>query len=218
MRKRMMSLGLMVGALLLMFLSVIKGVDDWQSQTLRNTLADLNRATIQAGKHDIALDMTLTPASSGPFIDHQAFGLYYSWLGFQAVKPQSVEKFSLLSIDQFEQQQKKRPLDSTVVVNKANQMWRNGAPFDVVIKQFHLAHEMGLYESFTVKQSLIYYLAHWPELSLVDKKQSISYLLDHERYKMKLWQYDSILKMPVIGERACNILEFNNISPYYCRH
>lgn len=218
MLERVGILGLMAGSLLLMILSVMKGADDWHSQTLRNHLTDLKKTTEQQTHSETVLDRSISPLANGPFVDHQAFGLYYSWVVFQATDRLAIEHFSVKSIEQFQLQQIKRPLDSTVVINKANQMWRGGVAFNTVIKEYHRAQEMGRYEPFTVMESLKYYLAHWPELSITDKKQTISYLLDHQRYNMKLWQYDSILKLPVIGDRACNILAFNNVSPYFCRN
>lgn len=210
-------LSLMLGALVLIILSLMKGADDWQNQTIRNYLSDVEKVAEQRDGVIMTLDSSIEPMSKGPFIDHQAFGLYYSWLAFAAQDRESVESFSAKSVEQFELQLSKRPLDSSVVIDKANQMWRNGAEFDSVIAEYHYAQAIGLYEPFTVIQSLKYYLAHWPNLSLTDKKQAISYLLDHKRYNMKLWQYDSILKLPVVGERACNILAFNDVKPYFCR-
>lgn len=218
MHERVGILTLMVGSLLLMTLSLIKGADDWQNQTIRNYLSDIKKSAEQENGTIGTLNSLVEPVSQGPFIDHQAFGLYYSWLAFTAQDKASLERFSLKSVEQFQLQLAQRPLDSSVVIDKANQMWRNGAEFDAVVAEFHYAQEVGRYEPFTVMQSLKYYLAHWPQLSLTDKKQTISYLLDHKRYKMKLWQYDSILKLPVIGERACNILAFNSVKPYYCRN
>jgi len=210
-------LSLMLGAFVLIILSLMKGADDWQNQTIRNYLSDLEKVVEQRDGDIMTLDRSIEPMSKGPFIDHQAFGLYYSWLAFSVQDRESIERFSAKSVQQFELQLSKRPLDSSVVIDKANQMWRNGAAFDAVIAEYHYAQAIGRYEPFTVKQSLKYYLAHWQNLSLTDKKQAISYLLDHKRYNMKLWQYDSILKLPVVGERACNILAFNNLKPYFCR-
>lgn len=210
-------LSLMLGAFVLIILSLMKGADDWQNQTIRNYLSDLEKVVEQRDSDIMTLDRSIEPMSKGPFIDHQAFGLYYSWLAFSVQDSESIERFSAKSVQQFELQLSKRPLDSSVVIDKANQMWRNGAAFDAVIAEYHYAQAIGRYEPFTVKQSLKYYLAHWQDLSLTDKKQAISYLLDHKRYNMKLWQYDSILKLPVVGERACNILAFNNLKPYFCR-
>lgn len=209
---------LMLGSSCLMIVSILKGVDDWQSQNLRNQLTEFKKDSDYEHNKNAKLDAYVIPSSHGPFMDHQAYGLYYSWLSFQEQDRTLKIQFSEKSVKQFKLQQRQSPLDSSVVINKANQMWRDGVDFRRVLIEFHRAQKIGYYEPFTVVQSLKYYLAHWPDLSLSEKKQVISYLLDHKKYKMQLWQYDSILKLPIIGDRACNILSFNDIVPYHCRN
>ncbi|WP_236688427.1 hypothetical protein [Vibrio renipiscarius] len=212
----------LIGSILLLMSAVNKGRDDWHSQVIRNQMASLSVESVETSSDKALLDGTLLddtlePDSFGPFIDHGSIGLYYSWIAFQSSDEATKRDFAKRSIEQLQLQLHFRPLDSAIMINKANQLWRNGEGFDDVMAEFELAQHLGPYEPLTVKESLTYYLAYWPELSSEKKNVVLSYLLDHEKYKMKLWQYDSILVKPIIGERACAILGFNNITPYYCR-
>ncbi|MGF1908724.1 hypothetical protein L4C38_04665 [Vibrio kasasachensis] len=199
-------------------LAVFKGADDYLSQSRKNHLVEFEPLSNNEMVPDLLGAMEPLPLVWVPFNDHETYGLYYSWLAFNAKgNPTLVEHYNHLSSVEFESQQMLKPLDSKVVIFRANQMWREGGSFDDVLAQFKLAQRLGNFEKLTLMESLNFYLSNWPELTVADKKIAISYLLDHEKYAMKIWQFDDLLKKPIVGGRACSLLKFNGLTPYYCR-
>jgi len=202
----------------LLLLSVAKGLDDMAQLSLQNQLTEIKRNTVKHGLTDAKLNHHYQPVSATPFDDNSTLALYFSWLAYQERSDQiKSQRFSQRAQDLYTAQLKLRPLDASLVVQRANEKWRSGGTFESTLADFHLAQELGHFERFTLMHTLTYFLAHWPQLSLDDKKTAIAYLLEHDKYAMKLWQYDSLLQKPVAGERACSIFKFNGITPYFCR-
>ncbi|MDA0148903.1 hypothetical protein [Vibrio sp. LaRot3] len=202
----------------LLLLSIAKGLDDMAQLSLKNQLTEVKRNTVKHGYTDAKLTHHYTPVSATPFDDSSTLALYFSWLAYQERSNTAESKmFSQRAQQLYTQQLRLRPLDASLAVQRANEKWRSGGTFSSALDDFHLAQKLGHYEQFTLLNTLTYFLSHWPQLSLDDKKTAIGYLLEHDKYAMKLWQYDALLQKPVVGERACSIFKFNGITPYFCR-
>ncbi|MBA5763777.1 hypothetical protein H2O73_15540 [Vibrio sp. 404] len=199
-------------------LAVLKGADDYTNQVYQHRISQM-KDTVKKEINEATLrEIEPIPFAWTPFPNHEIYGLYYSWLAYYGRDSyDSFNKLNSKSLEEFYLQQVTKPLDSQVVVYKANQMWRSKYSHSDVLEQFHLAQKLGHFERLTLMESLNFYFANWTLLTIRDKKVAVSYLLDHEKYAMKMWQYDSLLKKPVIGERVCAVFSFNDISPYYCR-
>ncbi|RJX69706.1 hypothetical protein DZ860_14600 [Vibrio sinensis] len=219
-RHRFSLIMLMTLCAALFFLSGAKGVVNLHRLALATTLDDVKKSTLKELPANSLVESQLDLPYLLPsfFLDLSERSNYNAWMAYvNRDDEKQWQLFNQRALNNIEEQQKKRPLDSTLVIQKANIMWRLDAPHSDILEQYRLAVQLGEFERYTLINTLIFYLSSWPELESVDRKVAVSYLLDMKRYKMKNWQYDQILKMPLVGERACAIYSFNNVRPYFCR-
>lgn len=209
---------------LLLCLSVAKGWGELHRLALEAALSEVEVRIDDAEREELSVSALAGISLDVPdflpafFLDVSERASYNTWMAY-ANKSESEAwvTYNNEALRYIEIQQKQRPLDSSLVIQKANIMWRMGAEHDEVLEQYRFAIRIGKFEKYTLTNTLIFYLSIWPDINNDDRKVAVSYLLDMKRYKMEKWQYDHILKMPLIGQRACAIYSFNNMTPYYCR-
>jgi len=80
-----------------------------------------------------------------------------------------------------------------------------------------LAQRYGPFEAEVASTSLIIYLKYWDIIDVREKRKTIGYLLEHDKYGINKWELSDLLAKNPYKFRACNILTFNQIHLKACR-
>ncbi|WP_367990317.1 hypothetical protein AB2S62_17120 [Vibrio sp. NTOU-M3] len=157
------------------------------------------------------LDSWLSSSSNHP--DYFSYASnFYAWASYIATLRLNDEwlarEYSERSKKMMESFILLKPYDAYGYASLAKEEWRNGASYMKIKGLIDLSKKQGPYEKVTGSNSLEFYLAFWPMLTVDDKEDAISMIFNGSKYGLNEYHFRRILTQPLLKMRFCSITKF----------
>ncbi len=110
----------------------------------------------------------------------------------------------------------RRPMAGEPYRQLANAYWNLGASGATIGRYIAKLQASEPFERSTIFDSLRYYLSFWDQLSVVERKQAVSYLFDTQKYGIYYELIGARLEDPVLKRKACQIYAFSGKKIEFC--